>query len=158
MRDGKYEARDAALRMKHNLEDGDPSMWDLFAYPITEKEHRTHHRTGDTWRIYPTYDYTHCLSDSFECITHSRCTTEFELSRVSYEWLCDELEVYRPMQREWVSLPASFRVRLSCGYRFRIGCGYRGRMCPVSSVSTGLRLTVLISVNMSLIIDSRSIL
>ena len=100
MRDGKYEAGEAALRMKQNLEDGNPQMWDLFAYRIPDKDHRTHHRTGDKWRMYPTYDFTHCLCDSFEGITHSLCTTEFELSRVSYEWLCDELEVYKPMQRE----------------------------------------------------------
>ncbi|KAI4261402.1 MAG: hypothetical protein L6R42_003400, partial [Xanthoria sp. 1 TBL-2021] len=100
MRHGKYEAGEAALRMKQNLDDGNPQMWDLFAYRIPEKEHRKHHRTGDKWRIYPTYDFTHCLCDSFEGITHSLCTTEFELSRVSYEWLCDELEVYKPMQRD----------------------------------------------------------
>lgn len=100
MRDGKYEAGEAALRMKQDLEDGNPQMWDLFAYRIPDKDHRTHHRTGDKWRMYPTYDFTHCLCDSFEGITHSLCTTEFELSRVSYEWLCDELEVYKPMQRE----------------------------------------------------------
>ncbi|KAL9039684.1 MAG: hypothetical protein Q9180_002380 [Flavoplaca navasiana] len=94
MRDDKYEAGEAALGMKQNLDDGNPQMWDLFAYRIPEKEHRRHHRTGDKWRIYPTYDFTHSLCDSFEVITHSLCTTEFELSRVSYEWLCNELEVY----------------------------------------------------------------
>lgn len=88
--------------MKQNLDYGNPQMWDLFAYRIPEKEHRKYHRMGDKWRIYPTYDVTHCLCDSFEGITHSLCTTEFELSRVSYEWLCDELEVYKPMQRESV--------------------------------------------------------
>ncbi|KAL8785764.1 MAG: hypothetical protein Q9195_008507 [Heterodermia aff. obscurata] len=110
MRDGKYEAGEAALRMKQNLEDGNPQMWDLFAYRIADEEHRRHHRTGDKWRIYPTYDFTHCLCDSFEGITHSLCTTEFELSRVSYEWLCDELEVYRPMQREFGRLKVSGTV------------------------------------------------
>lgn len=102
MRDGKYKAGEAALRMKQNLDDGNPQMWDLFAYRIPDKEHRRHHRTGDKWRMYPTYDFTHCLCDSIEGITHSLCTTEFELSRVSYEWLCDELGVYKPMQRESV--------------------------------------------------------
>lgn len=102
MRDGKYDAGEAALRMKQNLDDGNPPMWDLFAYRILDKEHRNYHRTGDKWRIYPIYDFTRCLCDSFEGITHSLYTTEFELSRVSYEWLCDELEVYKPMQRESV--------------------------------------------------------
>ncbi len=97
MRDGKYKPREAFLRMKQNIEDGNPQMWDLAAYRILDKEH---HRTGNKWRIYPTYDFTHCLCDSFEGISHSLCTTEFQLSRVSYEWLCDAVKVYKPMQRE----------------------------------------------------------
>ena len=98
MRDGKYKPREAFLRMKQNLEDGNPQMWDLAAYRILEAEH---HRTGNRWRIYPTYDFTHCLCDSFEGITHSLCTTEFLQSRVSYEWLCDAVKIYKPMQREY---------------------------------------------------------
>ena len=101
MRDGKFEPGEAALRMKQNLEDGNPQMWDIFAYRILDKEKSHHYRTGDKWRIYPTYDFAHCLCDSEEGITHSLCTTEFELSRVSYEWLCDKLEVYKPLQREY---------------------------------------------------------
>ena len=101
MRDGKYKSGEAALRMKQDLEDANPQMWDVFAYRIPDDE-KAHHRTGNKWRIYPTYDFAHCLCDSIEGITHSLCTTEFELSRVSYEWLCDKLEVYKPMQREFV--------------------------------------------------------
>jgi glutaminyl-tRNA synthetase len=82
MRDGKYAPREAVLRMKQNLEDNNPQMWDLTAYRVLDEKHR-HHRTGNKWRIYPTYDFTHCLCDSFEGVTHSLCTTEFELSRVS---------------------------------------------------------------------------
>lgn len=99
MRDGKYGPSDAVLRMKQDLNDGNPQMWDLAAYRVLENSH--HYRTGDKWKIYPTYDFTHCLCDSFEGITHSLCTTEFELSRVSYEWLCDRVKVYKPMQREY---------------------------------------------------------
>jgi glutaminyl-tRNA synthetase len=98
MKDGKYEPGEATLRMKQNLEDGNPQMWDLMAYRVLKKEH---HRTKDQWKIYPTYDYTHCLCDSFEGITHSLCTVEFLQSRVSYEWLCDAVKVYKPMQREY---------------------------------------------------------
>ncbi|MCJ1386240.1 hypothetical protein MMC17_009366 [Xylographa soralifera] len=98
MRDGNYKPREAVLRMKQDMQDGNPQMWDLTAYRILEAEH---HRSGNKWRIYPTYDYTHCLCDSFEDITHSLCTTEFQLSRVSYEWLCDAVKVYKPMQREY---------------------------------------------------------
>ena len=82
MRDGKYKPREAFLRMKQDITDGNPQMWDLAAYRVLNKPH---HRTGDEWKIYPTYDFTHCLCDSFEEITHSLCTTEFVLSRVSYE-------------------------------------------------------------------------
>lgn len=101
MRNGKYGPGEAALRMKQDITSGNPQMWDLFAYRILDKEAAHHYRTGDKWKIYPTYDFAHCLCDSIEGITHSLCTTEFELSRVSYEWLCDKLEVYRPMQREY---------------------------------------------------------
>ncbi|OAA70385.1 glutaminyl-tRNA synthetase [Cordyceps fumosorosea ARSEF 2679] len=99
MRDGKYKPREAFLRMKQDITDGNPQMWDLAAYRI--KTDQPHHRTGWDWKIYPTYDFTHCLCDSFEDITHSLCTTEFILSRVSYEWLNKSLEVYEPMQREY---------------------------------------------------------
>lgn len=99
MRDGQYKSGEATLRMKQDLvNSNNPQMWDLIAYRIIEKPHP---RTGDKWRIYPTYDFTHCLVDSFENITHSLCTTEFYLSRQSYEWLCDALHVFRPAQREY---------------------------------------------------------
>ncbi|KAF8525313.1 glutaminyl-tRNA synthetase [Gautieria morchelliformis] len=98
MKDGKYRRGEAILRMKQDLEDGNPQMWDLIAYRVVDAPH---HRTGAKWRIYPTYDFTHCLVDSFENISHSLCTTEFILSRVSYEWLCDAVEVYKPRQSEF---------------------------------------------------------
>lgn len=98
MRDGHYQPGEATLRMKQNLESGSPQMWDLVAYRVLNA---THARTGDKWKIYPTYDFTHCLVDSMENITHSLCTTEFHASRESYEWLCDALHVYRPPQREY---------------------------------------------------------
>ncbi|OBA20665.1 glutaminyl-tRNA synthetase [Metschnikowia bicuspidata var. bicuspidata NRRL YB-4993] len=98
MRDGRFQPGEATLRMKQDLESPSPQMWDLVAYRVLNAPH---HRTGDRWRIYPTYDFTHCLVDSFENISHSLCTTEFRLSRESYEWLCDAVHVYRPAQREY---------------------------------------------------------
>ncbi|EIM88595.1 glutamine-tRNA ligase [Stereum hirsutum FP-91666 SS1] len=98
MKTGKYQPGEAILRMKQDLEDGNPQMWDLIAYRVLLTPH---HRTGDKWRIYPTYDFTHCLVDSFENISHSLCTTEFIASRQSYEWLCDQVEVYKPRQSEY---------------------------------------------------------
>ncbi|KAI6130361.1 glutaminyl-tRNA synthetase [Pisolithus croceorrhizus] len=98
MRDGHYRPKEAFLRMKQDLSDGNPQMWDLPAYRVLDA---THHRTGSKWKIYPTYDFTHCLVDSFENISHSLCTVEFIASRQSYEWLCDALEVYKPKQSEY---------------------------------------------------------
>lgn len=98
MRDGAYQPGEATLRMKQDITLPSPQMWDLVAYRVLNAPH---HRTGDKWKIYPTYDFTHCLVDSFENISHSLCTTEFRLSRESYEWLCDALHVYRPAQREY---------------------------------------------------------
>lgn len=99
MKNGKYKPGSVTLRMKQDLEgSNNPQMWDLIAYRILNAKH---HRTGDAWCIYPTYDFTHCLVDSFENITHSLCTTEFILSRESYEWLCDALDVYKPRQYEF---------------------------------------------------------
>ena len=109
MRDGKYQAGEAYLRMKQSLTDpneGNPQMWDLPAYRVVEKNH--HHRTGDHWKIYPTYDFTHCICDALENITHSMCTVEFRQSRVSYDWLLEQLDMKvpkseekGPMQREY---------------------------------------------------------
>ncbi|KAL1977308.1 hypothetical protein VTN31DRAFT_167 [Thermomyces dupontii] len=110
MRDGKYKPGEAALRMKQDLSNPNPQMWDLIAYRVLDDADRYHIRTGNKWRIYPTYDFAHCLCDSIEGITHSLCTTEFELSRESYEWLCDKLEVYRPMQREYGRLSVNNTV------------------------------------------------
>lgn len=101
MRDGKYQHQGAFLRMKQDIESGNPQMWDLAAYRIPPDGKAHHFRTKDAWKIYPTYDFTHCLCDSFEGITHSLCTTEFVLSRESYEWLNRTLGVYEPMQREY---------------------------------------------------------
>ncbi|KAJ1916219.1 Glutaminyl-tRNA synthetase [Tieghemiomyces parasiticus] len=98
MKDGRYGEGEAVLRMKMNMQDGNPQFWDLVAYRVLNTPH---HRTGSTWCIYPTYDYTHCLCDSFENITHSLCTTEFRQSRESYYWLCDALGVYKPVQWEY---------------------------------------------------------
>lgn len=98
MRDGFYKPGEATLRMKQDINSPSPQMWDLVAYRVLNASHA---RTGDKWKIYPTYDFTHCLVDSLENITHSLCTTEFYLSRESYEWLCDVLHVYRPAQREY---------------------------------------------------------
>ncbi|TPX64295.1 hypothetical protein SpCBS45565_g05991 [Spizellomyces sp. 'palustris'] len=107
MKDGKYQEGEAILRMKMDLENPNPQFWDLVAYRVLKAPH---HRTGDQWCIYPTYDFTHCLCDSFEDITHSLCTTEFTLSRESYYWLVDALEIYKPVQWEYGRLNLAYTV------------------------------------------------
>lgn len=67
MRTGQYKPGEAILRMKQDLESGNTMMWDLVAYRVLNAPH---HRTHDKWKIYPTYDFTHCLCDSFESITY----------------------------------------------------------------------------------------
>ncbi len=99
MRNGEYEEGKATLRLKQDMQSGNPCMWDLVAYRI-DKTH-PHHRTGNKWCIYPMYDFTHCLCDSLENITHSLCTTEFILAREAYYWVCDQLEVYKAVQWEY---------------------------------------------------------
>ncbi|SCV69645.1 BQ2448_1039 [Microbotryum intermedium] len=98
MKNGKYKPGEMTLRMKQDMTSPNPTMWDIIAYRVLLTPH---HRTGTDWCIYPTYDFTHCLCDSFENISHSLCTTEFIGARAAYEWLCDALKVYKPRQSEY---------------------------------------------------------
>ncbi|KAL7812784.1 tRNA synthetases class I, catalytic domain-containing protein [Trichoderma gracile] len=117
MRDGEYEPRSAWLRMKQDIVNNpNPQMWDIAAYRIP-KDQEPHYRTGTKWRIYPTYDFAHCLCDSFEGITHSLCTTEFIMSRESYEWLNKLLVDFQPMQREYGRLNLSGTIMSKRGLR-----------------------------------------
>uniref|UniRef100_A0A4W3JZG8 Glutamine--tRNA ligase n=1 Tax=Callorhinchus milii TaxID=7868 RepID=A0A4W3JZG8_CALMI len=104
MRKGKFAEGEMTLRMKLIMEDG---KMDPVAYRI---KYTPHHRTGDKWCIYPTYDYTHCLCDSIENITHSLCTKEFQARRSSYYWLCNALDVYCPVQWEYGRLNLHYTV------------------------------------------------
>lgn len=104
MKNGLFEEGAATLRMKVTLEEG---KLDPVAYRI---KYVAHHRTGDRWCIYPTYDYTHCLCDSIEHITHSLCTKEFQSRRSSYYWLCNALDIYCPVQWEYGRLNVYYTV------------------------------------------------
>lgn len=104
MKKGKFAEGEATLRMKMVMEDG---KMDPVAYRI---KYTPHHRTGDAWCIYPTYDYTHCLCDSIEDITHSLCTKEFQARRSSYYWLCNAIDVYCPVQWEYGRLNLHYTV------------------------------------------------
>lgn len=104
MKNGKIDEGAATLRMKITLEEG---KVDPVAYRI---KFIAHHRTGNDWCIYPTYDYTHCLCDSIEHITHSLCTKEFQSRRSSYYWLCNALDIYCPVQWEYGRLNVNYTV------------------------------------------------
>eukprot|EP00471_Norrisiella_sphaerica_P011500 CAMPEP_0184501198 /NCGR_PEP_ID=MMETSP0113_2-20130426/46968_1 /TAXON_ID=91329 /ORGANISM="Norrisiella sphaerica, Strain BC52" /LENGTH=774 /DNA_ID=CAMNT_0026889875 /DNA_START=42 /DNA_END=2366 /DNA_ORIENTATION=+ len=93
MRRGYYDEGEATLRLKMDITHDNPNMWDIIAFRIIYKAHP---HTGDKWCVYPTYDFTHCIIDSLEDITHSCCTLEFENRRESYYWLLDELEIFKP--------------------------------------------------------------
>ncbi len=81
----------------------------LTTFPLRIK-YAAHHRTGDKWCVYPTYDYTHCLCDSLEDISHSLCTKEFQSRRSSYYWLCNAVDAYCPVQWEYGRLNVSYTV------------------------------------------------
>ncbi len=108
MRGGEFDDGAHVLRAKIDMAHPNLLMRDPTLYRI-RKAH--HHRTGDAWCIYPMYDFTHCLSDALECITHSICTLEFENNRALYDWVLDQLETpCRPHQYEFARLNLSFTV------------------------------------------------
>ncbi|MCL6086840.1 MAG: glutamine--tRNA ligase/YqeY domain fusion protein [Actinobacteria bacterium] len=107
MRDGKYPDGSKVLRAKIDMSSPNLNMRDPVMYRIL---HKIHHRTGNNWCIYPTYDWTHGQSDSIENITHSICTLEFEDHRPLYDWFLDQLEIYHPRQIEFARLNLTYTV------------------------------------------------
>ena len=107
MRAGEFPDGRYVLRAKIDMASPNVIMRDPTLYRI---RHTAHHRTGDAWCIYPMYDFTHCLSDSIEGITHSICTLEFDNNRELYDWLLDALGVYHPQQIEFARLNLTHTV------------------------------------------------
>jgi glutaminyl-tRNA synthetase len=108
MRAGEFADGAKTLRAKIDMASPNIHMRDPALYRIRKV---AHHRTGDKWRIYPMYDYAHCLSDSIEGITHSICTLEFEVHRPLYDWILDALKVpCHPQQIEFARLNLSYTV------------------------------------------------
>ena len=99
MREGEFPDGSKTLRAKIDMQHPNLNMRDPVLYRILRAEH---HRTGNDWCIYPTYDWTHGQSDAIEGITHSLCTLEFENHRPLYDWYCLELGIYHPQQIECV--------------------------------------------------------
>ena len=107
MRRGEFPDGSRTLRAKIDMASGNLNMRDPVLYRILRA---THHRTGDKWVIYPTYDWAHGQSDSIEGITHSICTLEFEAHRPLYDWCLDALGVHHPQQIEFARLNLTYTV------------------------------------------------
>jgi glutaminyl-tRNA synthetase len=108
MRAGELSEGEAVLRAKIDMASGNMNLRDPILYRI---RHAAHHRTGDDWCIYPSYDFAHGQSDAIEGITHSLCTLEFEDHRPLYDWLIENLPVpHRPEQIEFARLSLGYTV------------------------------------------------
>ncbi|MCK4577105.1 glutamine--tRNA ligase, partial [candidate division WOR-3 bacterium] len=107
MKTGEFPDGAKVLRAKIDMAASNINMRDPVMYRIL---HKPHHRQGDKWCIYPTYDFTHGQSDSVEGITHSLCSLEFEDHRPLYDWYLNELGVHHPRQIEFSRLNISYTV------------------------------------------------
>jgi glutaminyl-tRNA synthetase len=108
MRDGEFADGEHVLRLKIDMASPNINMRDPAIYRI---RHVKHHQTGDKWCIYPLYDYTHCISDSLEGITHSLCDLGFEAHRPLYDWVLDNINVNcHPQQIEFSRLNLQYTV------------------------------------------------
>jgi glutaminyl-tRNA synthetase len=107
MKAGEFPDGARTLRAKIDMSSPNFNMRDPVMYRILKAEH---HRTGDQWCIYPTYDYTHGQSDSLEKITHSICTLEFENHRPLYDWYIQAIGIFKPQQIEFARLNLTYTV------------------------------------------------
>ncbi len=108
MKEGRFEEGSHVLRAKIDMTSPNLTLRDPIIYRIMNVHH---HRTGDKWCIYPMYDFTHCLSDALESVTHSLCTLEFADHRPIYDWVLDVLETpVHPQQIEFARLNLSYTV------------------------------------------------
>ncbi|WP_153707982.1 glutamine--tRNA ligase/YqeY domain fusion protein [Eikenella corrodens] len=110
MKNGEFPDGSKTLRLKIDMASGNINMRDPVIYRIRRAHH---HNTGDKWCIYPMYDYTHCISDAIEGITHSLCTLEFEDHRPLYDWVLDNIpapHATRPRQYEFSRLELLYSI------------------------------------------------
>ncbi|HEY5687105.1 MAG TPA: glutamine--tRNA ligase/YqeY domain fusion protein [Yeosuana sp.] len=110
MKNGEFEEGSHILRAKIDMQHPNMLMRDPIMYRILKKQH---HRTGDTWCIYPMYDWTHGESDYVESISHSLCSLEFKPHRELYDWFLDQVVIdgtVRPKQREFARLNLSYTI------------------------------------------------
>jgi glutaminyl-tRNA synthetase len=108
MKAGEFSNAEHVLRARIDMSSPNINMRDPVLYRIKQS---IHHRTGNTWHIYPMYDFTHCLSDAIENITHSICSLEFEDHRALYDWVIDNLDTpSRPHQYEFARLILDYTI------------------------------------------------
>lgn len=107
MRRGEFPEGSRTLRAKIDMASGNINLRDPVMYRII---HAPHHRTGNKWCIYPTYDFAHGQSDSIEGVTHSLCDIAYEIHRPLYDWFLDELEIFHPRQIEFARLNLSYTI------------------------------------------------
>lgn len=108
MRDGKYKEGECCLRAKIDMSSSFMCMRDPVIYRVRFAHH---HQTGDKWCIYPMYDFTHCISDAIENVTHSLCTLEFQDNRRLYDWVLDNISLEtRPHQYEFSRLNLEYTM------------------------------------------------
>ena len=138
MRAGEFPDGSRTLRAKIDMAAGNINLRDPVLYRI---QHATHHRTGDKWCIYPTYDFAHPLSDAIEGITHSLCTLEFEDHRPLYNWLLETLQIPEPpKQIEFARLELTRTVTSKRKLRRLVEEGYvRGWDDPRLPTLKGMR-------------------
>lgn len=99
MREGRFDQGSVCLRLKCDMRSANPAMRDPVAYRII---YIPHARSGDSWCIYPTYDFSHCIVDSLEGITHSLCSSEFQTRNILYHWILDQLSDNLPHHPEQI--------------------------------------------------------
>ncbi|CAN8065953.1 unnamed protein product [Agarophyton chilense] len=137
MRKAKFAEGEATLRMKIDMNHPNLVMRDPVAYRVI---HAPHPHIGDKWCVYPSYDYTHCIVDSLEWITHSLCTLEFEIRRDSYYWLLEALDLYRPFVWESSRLNLEYTVMSKRKLKLLVMQGYvRGWDDPRMPTLVGMR-------------------
>lgn len=107
MKKGEFKPGDRVLRAKIDMSSPNMHLRDPIMYRILDAKH---HRTGDQWKIYPTYDWAHGQSDSIENVTHSLCSLEFEVHRPLYNWFIEQLEIFPSKQREFARLNLNYTV------------------------------------------------
>ena len=138
MKAGEFADGACVLRAKIDMASPNLNMRDPVLYRI---RHATHHRTGDAWCIYPMYDFTHCICDALEGISHSLCTLEFEDHRPLYDWVLDNIAVnYHPPQIEFSRLGLEYTVMSKRLFATLVDGGHvRGWDDPRMSTLAGLR-------------------